>query len=314
MMPQSKNHFRNYLGAKRAFKLTSFRYVNLTNEQEMVYGLIDDAGAEGIWSKTIKTRLNMHDTTMRTALKHLEAKRLITDMKSVEHLNRKMYIKASLTPSEKATGGAWYTDGELDEGMLNSLTGVLYAYIHSKSFYWSRSSAESSARPAKRVKTGSGLAKAPTTAEAKSLRDAALKSSGPHVKEEDTGRFPWTVSFDNMLPFPAGYQGYPTIGDITTLIEKEGISPTTLTKEDVEQLLEVLCFDDKIEKIKCGNGEAYRALRKSNTEVNELKGPMNGLTEAPCGRCPVFDLCEEGGTVSPSNCEYFTTWLGLDGW
>jgi DNA-directed RNA polymerase III, subunit C34 len=38
----------------------------------------------------------------------------------------------------------------------------------------------------------------------------------------------------------------------------------------------------------------------------------NALTEAPCGRCPVFDLCEEGGPVSPSNCVYFTKWLDLE--
>lgn len=289
----------------------------------MVYGLIDDAGAEGIWSKTIKTRLNMHDTTMRTALKHLEAKRLISDMKSVEHLNRKMYIKASLTPSEKATGGAWYTDGELDEAMLFNLTSALYWYIHSKSFYKSRSTAEKSSRAAKRLKTGSGSGKALTTAEAKALRDTAFENPEPRIKEEEpreawmdeqTGQVHWVVNFEDKLPFPAGYQRYPTLTELTVFLEQRGISPTTLTRDDVEQLLEVLCFDDKIEKVKCGGGTAYRALRKINAEIDEERGPMNGLTEAPCGRCPVFDLCEEGGPVGPSNCEYFKTWLGLDGW
>jgi DNA-directed RNA polymerase III subunit RPC6 len=38
----------------------------------------------------------------------------------------------------------------------------------------------------------------------------------------------------------------------------------------------------------------------------------NGLTETPCGRCPVFDLCEEGGPVSPSNCVYFVQWLDME--
>src|ERR1700752_4717523 len=100
----------------------------------MVYTLVDEAGAEGIWSKTIKNRSGLHDSAMRAAIKTLETKRLITDMKSVEHLNRKMYIKASLTPSEKATGGPWYTDGELDEEFIESIQKVLYSHIFAKSF------------------------------------------------------------------------------------------------------------------------------------------------------------------------------------
>ena len=33
---------------------------------------------------------------------------------------------------------------------------------------------------------------------------------------------------------------------------------------------------------------------------------FNGLTQTPCGICPVFDLCHEGGSkVSPQTCVYF---------
>ena len=50
------------------------------------------------------------------------------------------------------------------------------------------------------------------------------------------------------------------------------------------------------------------------TELADLKDPDESatvLSEAPCGRCPVFDLCEEGGPVAPSNCEYFNDWLAI---
>ena len=42
-------------------------------------------------------------------------------------------------------------------------------------------------------------------------------------------------------------------------------------------------------------------------------GPGNGLSEVPCGRCPVFNLCEVGGPVSAENCVYFEEWLGKGG-
>jgi len=42
-----------------------------------------------------------------------------------------------------------------------------------------------------------------------------------------------------------------------------------------------------------------------------MEPPGNGLTEVPCGRCPVFELCEEGGPVSPANCVYFDQWLEI---
>jgi len=276
----------------------------------MVYALVDEAGAEGIWSKTIKNRSGLHDSAMRAAIKTLETKRLITDMKSVEHLNRKMYIKASLTPSEKATGGPWYTDGELDEEFIESIQKVLYSHIFAKSFYKS-SNLSATKKPKRLSKASSEKAMtAKASEEARALRDAALN---PKVKietdeERSAKRQKTAKDLDRYLPLPAGYQGYPTLNELTLHVETSRVTITTLTKDEISQLLDVLCFDKKIEKVTAGpEGVAYKALRKSARELED--GPSNGLTEAPCGRCPVFDLCEEGGPVGPSNCEYFREWL-----
>jgi DNA-directed RNA polymerase III subunit RPC6 len=282
----------------------------------MVYGLVDEAGTEGIWSKTIKTRSGLHDTAMRAAIKALETKRYITDMKSVEHLNRKMYIKSNLTPNEKATGGPWYTDGELDEAFIDSIQKVLYGFIFAKSFYKS-SNIGATKRPKRTTKANADKATAAKSGEeVRALRDAALDPKNKSendtersakkqkiAKEPDKGK-----EMDRYLPLPAGYQGYPTLKELTFHVENSNVTETTLTKEEISQLLDVLCFDGKIEKVVAGpDGLAYRALRQSAREIEE--GVSNGLTEAPCGRCPVFDLCEEGGPVSPSNCEYFRSWL-----
>lgn len=265
----------------------------------MVYALIDEAGSEGIWSKTIKARLNLHDAVFRAAIKHLESKNMISDMKSVEHPMRKLYIKSSIRPSDRSTGGSWYTDSELDEAFIDQLMDVLYKHIKSRSFY--RSSSGAQRKPNKRVKM--------SAEDVKSERDKGLAK----VKKEEQDDDEYVHKkrkYDSLWPMPAGYHGYPTLNELTAFIENSKITSTTLSATDIQQLLDILCYDDRIERIIAGpDGVAYRAVRKTLKEEEEEPG--NGLTEAPCGRCPVFDLCAEGGPVGPSNCEYFVEWLGL---
>jgi len=274
----------------------------------MVYSIIDDSGTEGIWSKTIKTKTGLHETLMRSALKALETKRLISDMKSVEHPTRKMYIKSTLRPSEKATGGAWYTDNELDEAFIEGLTSVLYKYIEARSFYRStHAHAAPRRQPAKRIK---GM----SDAEAK-----ASKSGGARIKAEPDASnelralspAPQPAPKDavTLLPLPPTYRGYPSLAELTLFIESSPITQTTLTSDDIAALLDVLIYDRRVEQIVSGpDGVAYKAVRRPIVG-EEAAERGNGLTEAPCGRCPVFELCEEGGPVGPSSCVYFQEWL-----
>src|SRR5450432_3080311 len=231
----------------------------------MVYGLIDEAGQEGIWSKTIKTRSGLHDATMRSVIKSLETKHYISDMKSVEHLNRKMYIKFNLRPSEKATGGPWYTDGEMDEEFIDMVSKVLYQQVLRKSFYDPKAAKLNKTK--KVSKSGTKRTESqPGVEEARALRDATFK---PVVKLEPNGERPLKrrreeKELDHLIPLPPGYQGYPTLDELTRFIFENNVTPTILTKEDISQLLDVLCFDKKIEKIISGpDGIAYKALRKS---------------------------------------------------
>lgn len=36
------------------------------------------------------------------------------------------------------------------------------------------------------------------------------------------------------------------------------------------------------------------------------------FTSLPCGVCPVFNDCKEGGPISPQTCEYYQAWLKFD--
>jgi DNA-directed RNA polymerase III subunit RPC6 len=97
-------------------------------------------------------------------------------------------------------------------------------------------------------------------------------------------------------------------------------------ESSIAQLLEMLCFDGKL--ISLRDGAAYRSVKKPNQislqrelglqaasgennadDHDSLTLGGNGMTEVPCGRCPVFSLCEEGGPVNAENCEYFDNWL-----
>lgn len=281
--------------------INGYRYKSLKLEQEVVYSLIDEAGSEGLWTKTIKARSQLHDAIFRAAIKFLESRNMISDMKSVEHPTRKMYIKSTLRPSDRATGGPWYTDGELDVPFIDHIKSVCEGYINRRTFYQS----STVPNPIRRRRDPVKVNKA-NVEEAKAARDQAL---GPRSKSQMTESQKKQNEKDRKLPMPAGYKDYPTCDELTAHIDNLKITQVILTAVDIQQLLDILAFDGKIERIMSGDGEwAYRMLRKSLRE-NDI-GQQN-LTEAPCGRCPVFDLCEEGGPVGPSNCEYFTDWLTL---
>lgn len=303
------------------------KYRGLNREQQMVYGMIEDAGTDGIWSRTLKARLGMHDSVLKQHLKFLESKTLIKDMKSVEHPNKKMYIKASLRPSERATGGPWYTDSNLDEAFISELLKVIFDYITQQSTY--RSVHTVSAPPKKQPKKGTVTAD--PKAKKRAADDISTDNPPPSSKSSTARREPKRTQ---LLPLPAGYNAYPTTRQMAEFISNANITAnTTLTVADVQQLVDVLVYDGLVEPIRIGRVQGYRTVRPSvvdptpmtalmrdhqgdedllELQVGDMGAPprANGLTEAPCGQCPVFDLCEEGGPVNPGNCVYFERWLG----
>lgn len=298
----------NYEGSS-AWQLRSVieakKYGGLNKEQALVYGIIDDSGQEGIWLRNLKSKSGSNETVLKQIIKHLETKRLITDTKSVQFPTRKMYIKASLQPSDSMSGGVWYHEGSLDTSFIEGISQALYSYIHGKTFYFSSYKARKPSQVKRKATAGK------SAAELHAMRAEALE---PQVKLEDAPEEDMIqIRHDAMLPFPAGYQKYPTLTECTRHIHASRIATIPLVEENIQELLNVLIWDDKIEAITTNPARVmYRAIRKSAREMDiegDQGGPSNGLTQVPCGACPVFDICEEGGPVAPSNCEYFKRWL-----
>lgn len=302
-----------------------------TDEQVMVYSLIDDSGGDGIWTQTLQKRLNMHDSVLKNAIKQLQAKGLIAPFKNVEHPNKKMYIKASIRPSDRATGGPWYTDQDLDEAFIEDLQRVVFDFIKRQSSYHSThggaaaraASATGGTQAPKKGVIKGGLAPAAAADANKGKKRDASEMEGKAAAPKPA---PSSRREPALLPLPAGYTAYPTVRDIARLLSSSGITNNTILSEgDVKKLVDVLVWDNLVEPVRIAGKVGYRVSRIAKQSVESWAGRedpsgrdggpelyVSPLAEVPCGRCPVFDLCEDGGPVGPSNCEYFKKWLGKD--
>lgn len=115
-------------------KTEASKISKMTKDEAMVYSYIEASGREGIWSKTIKGRTNLHQHIVLRCLKSLESQSFIKSVKSVKHPTRKIYMLYHLTPSIDVTGGPWFTDSELDTEFIDSLLAVVWRFVASKSF------------------------------------------------------------------------------------------------------------------------------------------------------------------------------------
>lgn len=303
------------------------RYQKLDEYQTMVYEQIEESGGDGIWLKIIRQRTNMHESAVNHAIKQLTSMGLISELKNVANSNRRIFIKVGVAQSERSSGGPWYTDGELDEAFIATITNVLYNKILTDSMQLSkagrhamdrfqRKQMEAKARlekeqqRAKQPKKGVKSVNSADAADAEALRNRALGPLEKQAAEMMEYKMQRTL-YDEFVHYPAGYIDYPKIDPLTLWVMESKVchESVVLTTAEVGVVLDIMVLDKKIEEVDCGAyGIGYKVTRQS---LKPMQDAFNVFTEAPCGRCPVFDLCEEGGPVGPSNCEYFNKWLGV---
>lgn len=316
----------------------------LTAKEHMVYTTIEASHTTGIWTKTLAARTNLHQSVLTKALKYLEGKGWVKQIKSVKYPKRKIYMLKELEPAEEVAGGPWFSDGELDVDFIASIAGLVENHVRKLSW-----------RDGPKL-----VVQKKRDADGDEFDELEVDyTSDPrffHPAMSDKGRA--------MVPYPAGYKGFPTASEILNWIDAEGfIQNKDITLADINMLLDVLVYDGKIERMGTRkvdpallwtNGsaqpagvvdgmdvddeddedEGYSKKRKAKKSAPEApqhdgvedmyrwvkrphdedveNGPGNGFSEAPCSRCPVFRLCEEGGPVDARSCEYFSQWLEND--
>ncbi|QPG76331.1 hypothetical protein FOA43_003717 [Brettanomyces nanus] len=106
----------------------------MSNDEAMIYSYIAAADREGIWTKTLKAKTNLHQHVVLRCLKALESQSYIKSVKSVKHPQRKIYMLYHLTPSIEVTGGPWFTDSELDTDFIDSLLIIVWKFVASKTY------------------------------------------------------------------------------------------------------------------------------------------------------------------------------------
>ncbi|KAI4145203.1 MAG: hypothetical protein L6R39_003900 [Caloplaca ligustica] len=283
------------------------KYKTLSADEALVYSLVESAGREGIWSRILRSKSGLHMTVMTRCLKTLEGKSYIKQIKTVKFPQRKTYMLAGLQPSEDVTGGPFYTDGILDDEFVHQMAKWAERYIVGRSWYQ-----RSPSDPPQATKTSSIHHRPVAKQKLESKRDSALEKASTPSKHKE------------LLPFPPGYTGYPTIAEITKAINGSGLSPVTMKEAEMKQLLDILVWDGRVEENRFTGG--YKAVRRVALVVmNKQKAPgddgrdgmddgiegRSALTEAPCGKCPVLSFCQEGGPVNARTCEYFAEWLEI---
>ncbi|KAI8920789.1 hypothetical protein PhCBS80983_g00444 [Powellomyces hirtus] len=267
---------------KLAFKARSAEEATKTggmkDEERVIYRLVKEAKNSGIWIKQLKDRSGLHTQLANTVIKNLEKKNIIKWVKPVKTPHKKVYMLFELEPSTELTGGAWYTDNEMDMDFIEQLSTQVYKYIVMKSFpaknkdaiFPPSHSAYPSASDIHKFISKSGLTTVPlSVADVQALLDR-LYYDGKVTRIQKSGHHEFDDS-DRM----------DTDDDF---LDEDGGGREVVRDMDTDIWM-------------------YKAVRGSALEER------NAWTDMPCGRCPVFDFCSETGPVNPSNCRYFKDWL-----
>ncbi|KAJ7667787.1 RNA polymerase Rpc34 subunit-domain-containing protein [Mycena polygramma] len=118
---------------------------DLSGEESLVLGHIKASSNEGIWTKHLKTKTNLHQTIIDRCLKTLTQKKLIKRVPSVQHPTRKIYMLEHIEPSVGLTGGPWYTESELDTVFIETISKACLKFIRDVSFPKQRKEAQEGA-------------------------------------------------------------------------------------------------------------------------------------------------------------------------
>lgn len=303
-------------------KKAAIEVSKLAVAERMVYEVIESSYEQGIWIRMIKNKTGIKDGhSIDKVIKKLQNANLIQTVQNAKAASQKTYMLSYLAPSDQITGGSFFDAGKLDESLVDEVGNIIIFHVLQAS--WGQ-------EKRKRVKqepveieddedpTESRGRKKRKSANGTVLASNDIEDSARKVRSHKPGRDPEVETEPVQLAFPIGHS-YPTATSIHNFIVASGVlrggKANSLTVQEIQNVINVLIWDDKLEEINGG----YRTIRgvkpqhpgmdEEEATDGEIARRGNGLTEAPCARCPVFDVCGTGGLVSAVNCVYYTDWL-----
>ncbi|KAK5162740.1 34-kDa subunit of RNA polymerase III (C) [Saxophila tyrrhenica] len=294
----------------------------LGKDERMVFEVVEGAQEEGVWIRMIKNRTGIKDGhSLDKLVAKLQRQKLIKSVKNVKAMNQKTYILSHLAPSETITGGSFYDAGVLDETLVEEVGNIIIFHVRMVSWFDPPrekvkrpkrvaspieildDDQEGASRPTKKRKTGTGAA----------VKSNDIEDMGATSRERERLR----RKARSQLAYTRGHE-YPTASSIHKFIISANVlraaKSASLTVDEVQKVINILVWDEKLEPISGGyrtaRGVKYKEPGVEEDEAVTAESKRgNGLTEAPCGRCPVIDICGNGGPVNAGNCPYFTEWL-----
>ncbi|KAM3720396.1 putative DNA-directed RNA polymerase III subunit [Dirofilaria immitis] len=109
-------------------------------------------------------------------------------------------------------------------------------------------------------------------------------------------------SEDNHKNDPAAAREFAFVRstEVAQFIREKGVCRVQLNITDIESILSIALLDGFVERRADG---MYRALM---TKMIRCAPSL-----CPCIHCPIEADCKPGHIISPQNCEYFASWLGM---
>lgn len=307
----------------------------LNAEEKLIYSHVEDAHQKGVWLRELKKRVNLHSKAVDKMMSKLENAHLIKNVRNVRAPAQKTYMLYHLVPSDDVTGGSFFDAGDLDESLIEELSNLIVFHVRMQS--WAETKPKKVKREASPIAISDdnnssdpapdGIANG-GQARKRKRATADIEDSAPPARKHRSHREEDDLETDvyTQLAYVARSHPYPSAESIhnfiTTTDAIRASKAAQLTVAEIQGVIDVLVWDSKLEKVPTGADGGvvgYRTVRgvsfrppgyPDGDDGEEGDGVGNGLTQAPCGRCPVFELCEEGGPVNAGSCVYWGEWLG----
>lgn len=245
---------------------------NMSADEAMIYSHIEDSGRDGIWTKTLNARTNLHINVITRCIKSLESQRYIKQVKSVKHPTRKIYILSSMEPSQEMSGGPWFTDAEIDTEFIDSLLNVIWRFVVSLSY------------PNAFGSSGDSLAVAQQS------YPATYKGYPP------VGKIHQFISKSGITNVEL------SLVDVRTLCE------VLVYDGRLERIDGGYSYKATWDSVVAAGGGPEGEDGEVQGNVDEL-AMLDPFTETPCGQCPVLAYCSPKGLVNAAECLYFDDYL-----
>ncbi|KAL9055025.1 MAG: hypothetical protein Q9162_003790 [Coniocarpon cinnabarinum] len=276
------------------------KYASIKDQNaSLIYRTIENAGKAGVWKQTLKKKHNLHENILEKALKSLISSKHIKQLKTARNTAKKTYILFELEPGTDVTGGAWFSEGEIDYALIEGACQLAVMFIRrhswmpgpklpklpSKEVAAKKRAAESKVG-GKRKHDGDDEVDEQGGAKKAKVNGVAPDADGPQasagaqeyqvdpVEEAKVRELRDCAATDNgriLVPFPAGYADYPTAATVLDHFEETGIIEKDLQVKDVRDILERCVYDGQLERMRL-KGKNLIPKRQDDSENEEEAG------------------------------------------